>query len=721
MVDNENTVSAGGTDGFLSKFSGPTYTVSGTVLVDSSPLSGVTVNGGPLGSATTNALGQYSISGVPYNTAYSLNVSKAGVTFAVGTASGTVLVNVTENFSGALDRFTITGTVTDNGTPLSAVSVSAGGLGSTVSGPEGKWGFSNIAYGTVYSITLLKDDYTFSPKSFSGTLTTNTVHNSTGTKNLPPETTPPETPPPKETTSTVSGTIEQNGTPVEGATVTIEAGGTSQSTTTNEQGEYTFTNVPTGEGTISAEKGGTTLLEEELTVTPGTTEPAVEIDDTGLTSPAVTFWNGFLGMINVLELVNTSASKAEPRVVLYDLHGDVLSTTVFAVEAGSQRDVIVNDLEGFSATSYGIVSVVSDDNPLDGRITYYIPGEDGWGKSYDLVFSLPFFNPHRGASHAIYNSYNPSKNAADQEYLVPTWLSVANLGTSTETFDIQYRGQDGSEIATAELSIPPNGKRDIQAGHEFSGSAAVGLVTVTPPNPATPYVATVTRYGRKAEEGRYGYGFGVPTRSGNSSKMVIPVSNSGEVNAVELVNTVNATNAVSLIWYDQDGNQLRAETRTLPAYRQEHLIVSDILPEGTSGSLLIDASSPVIAGSASYFYHPSSGEVLSATYIEASEAFGRIMSGTYNTYLDMTNWLRVINLSDNAQDVTIDYGDTSASLRLQGHARRDMGIPSDTTSVNSEYGSFKLQSTVSGVLSSSVVRVRSGAEGYDFMSVSPVR
>jgi hypothetical protein len=203
--------------------------------------------------------------------------------------------------------------------------------------------------------------------------------------------------------------------------------------------------------------------------------------------------------------------------------------------------------------------------------------------------------------------------------------------------------------------------------------------------------------------------------------MVLPVSNSSAVNAVELVNTVNTTNAVSLIWYDQDGSELHSETRTLPAYGQEHIIASTVLSDDTSGSLVIDGASPVIAGSASYFYDATTGEVLSATYVEASEAFGLVMSGTYNTYLDMTNWLRVINLSESAQDVTIDYGDRSDALAVAGHARQDIMIPSNTTSSSSEYGSFTLQSTVSGVLSSSVVRVRSGADGYDFMSISPVR
>jgi len=118
------------------------------------------------------------------------------------------------------------------------------------------------------------------------------------------------------------------------------------------------------------------------------------------------------------------------------------------------------------------------------------------------------------------------------------------------------------------------------------------------------------------------------------------------------------------------------------------------------------------------FRHPH--EVSAAAYTEALEAFGSIMSGTYNTYLSMTNWLRLINLSNTSSEVTIDYDGNSESLTLPAHARRDITIPTESSALQ-RYGSFNLNTANAGVISSSVVRTRHHEDNLDFMAICPVR
>jgi hypothetical protein len=218
----------------------------------------------------------------------------------------------------------------------------------------------------------------------------------------------------------------------------------------------------------------------------------------------------------------------------------------------------------------------------------------------------------------------------------------------------------------------------------------------------------------------YGFGFGVPTRSGSSAKLALSVANTGAMDVIELVNVMNAANEVTLSWYDQDGNELRSELKTLPAYSQEHLLAGDAISAGDAGSVVIDGTGLLLAGAASYYYDTTTGEVTAGGYGEASEAFGSTLSGTYNTYLDMTNWLRVVNLSGLAQYVVLDYGATTDSLSLPGNGRRDVLIPPDVIS-RGNYGAFELNAQVSGVLSGSVVRMKRHENSYDYMVVSPVR
>jgi len=192
---------------------------------------------------------------------------------------------------------------------------------------------------------------------------------------------------------------------------------------------------------------------------------------------------------------------------------------------------------------------------------------------------------------------------------------------------------------------------------------------------------------------------------------------------VEIANTTNGLNVIDFSWYDQNGTEVSSGQKTLSAYAQEHIIVSDTLSLNETGTLIINSSAPVIAGAAEYYFDPSTAEITSGCYTEASEAFGSTMSGTYNTYLSMTNWLRVTNLSATSQHITVDYGDASGTLTLPAHSRHDALIPDDSLIVdqNGQYGSFTLNSTASGVISGSVVRTRSLEEKLDFISVSPVR
>src|SRR5581483_8395736 len=100
-----------------------TYTLSGTVTVGGSPLSGVTVDGGALGTRTTDASGNYSFSGVAHGTSYTLTPSKAGFSFSPTSASGTLTSNTTANFTATLNTYTLSGTVTSGGSPLSGVTI----------------------------------------------------------------------------------------------------------------------------------------------------------------------------------------------------------------------------------------------------------------------------------------------------------------------------------------------------------------------------------------------------------------------------------------------------------------------------------------------------------------------------------------------------------------------------------------------------------------------
>ncbi|MDD2942216.1 MAG: carboxypeptidase-like regulatory domain-containing protein [bacterium] len=510
----------------------------------------------------------------------------------------------------------------------------------------------------------------------------------------------------------ISGTITAGGSQLSG--VTIDAGAFG-ATTSAANGSYSFSNVAHGTNyTLSPSLAG-------YSFTPSTTiDSEITITNTSLVSPVHTFWNGFLWIVNVLELLNPENSATPTTIVFRDIQGEILSTSTITIPANAQRDIIINDLPGFSTSSYGIVSVDTGSNSIDGRITYYLPSSDSWTSEFNFAFSLPFLSATHGNSYAIYNTYNPSQNAEDLAYLVPTWLSIANLSAEKEDFTIRYRDQLGAEITTATLRIPPYGRRDIQAGHEFGQNSIVGIVSVEPENSDATYITSMNRYGISAIDGHYNFAFGVPTRAGNAAKMLLPVAGEGLI-VLELANSSSLQNTVALTWYDQNGTELLSQTKTLAPFAQEHLIASSIIPAGDSGTVTVDGSAPRLAGASGYLYDNATGQILAEHYSEARESFGTTLSDSFNTFLSMNNWLRIGNISTSQQNAIIDYGSgVTTSVSIPAHGRRDVLIPADELNTET-YGAFTLRSSLPGVLSADVVRARVLNGELDYLTVTPVR
>ena len=140
-----------------------TFTISGYVRkADTSPISGVTINGLP-GSPVTNSSGYYSAT-VDYGWSGTATPTKTGYTFS---PSNRPYTNVTadqsnQNYTGTLQTFTISGYVRKGDTsPISGVVMS--GLPGNPSTNSSGYYSGTVQYGWSGTVTPTKDNYTFSP------------------------------------------------------------------------------------------------------------------------------------------------------------------------------------------------------------------------------------------------------------------------------------------------------------------------------------------------------------------------------------------------------------------------------------------------------------------------------------------------------------------------------------------------------------------------------
>jgi inhibitor of cysteine peptidase len=207
---------------------GGNYSISGTITLNGSGLSGVTVTAGSA-TATTNSSGDYTITGLAAGS-YTLTPSLSGYIFNPATLSATISsANLTgENFTATVAppvTYTISGTITLNGQGLSGVTVSCS-AGSATTNSSGAYTISNVTNGS-FTMTPSKSGYTFTPGSLTATVSSGNVSNENFTATAIPN------------TYTVSGTITLGSAPLAGVVV---SDGT-YTATTNASGSYSFSGV----------------------------------------------------------------------------------------------------------------------------------------------------------------------------------------------------------------------------------------------------------------------------------------------------------------------------------------------------------------------------------------------------------------------------------------------------------------------------------------------
>src|SRR5690606_24086788 len=117
------------------------YTVSGTVLNGTTPVSGATisaVSGSTTLTATSDAAGNYSIANLVSGSNYTVTIAKTGVTFTpASTVYNAISSSKTLNFTQTVVNptyYTISGTTKNGTTAISGVAVSATSGSTTLTG-----------------------------------------------------------------------------------------------------------------------------------------------------------------------------------------------------------------------------------------------------------------------------------------------------------------------------------------------------------------------------------------------------------------------------------------------------------------------------------------------------------------------------------------------------------------------------------------------------------
>jgi len=212
-----------------------TFVISGTAGIDN-----VVINGLP-GKPVTDSYGGYSAT-VQFGWSGTVTPTKEGYTFDPPNREYIKVVSPQsdENYTSALLRLTISGTISSEGGPVEGVIVSAGlGEGTAMTDIDGQYHLS-VDYGWRGVVAPAKEGYTFKPLNRTYTRVTRDLDVQGYTANI--------------RMLTISGAVIIGGTPIEGVLVTANNGGGSD--TTDAEGKYGIS-VPYGwSGEVAPTKEG---------------------------------------------------------------------------------------------------------------------------------------------------------------------------------------------------------------------------------------------------------------------------------------------------------------------------------------------------------------------------------------------------------------------------------------------------------------------------------
>lgn len=454
-------------------------------------------------------------------------------------------------------------------------------------------------------------------------------------------------------------------------------------------------------------------------------EPYLDKDNGGgqgggeeLTKVTYGTWNGFLNMINILELINTSNAKRSVQVSVYDNKGKLKSTSKFTVKSGNQSDVVINSLAGFSKDSFGVIRVEGD---LAGRILYYRPHGNSFD-NFDYVFGLDLERAIQGMSHVSFNTYQPSLKISDASNLVANWLSITNLSLTKKKFSITKYSDTGDRIDSLKLvEINPMERRDFDGGHVLPGPQKTGLIEIVPQDTNSPYISQLMRYGY-ANDGGFDFALSATSRVGIVTPMYLPVgSELGAQNWVEIINTTSADTSLSVSFYYGDGVLVKKpQTIKLRSRTQRHIDATSTLGSGQMGSLVITPSinSGIIAQSM-YYVYAADFSINAAYGIQGNVGISDIVTGSYNLNLEMKNYLNITNLSDmsNSYELAIFRSGSqiySKTISLEAHKTTSLSLHDTSTygTTNNTYGMLRLTPNKAQQYISHVARAKHNASNY---------
>jgi hypothetical protein len=424
-------------------------------------------------------------------------------------------------------------------------------------------------------------------------------------------------------------------------------------------------------------------------------------------------WNGYLdNFMQVLELRNTGCGALSTSVTMINAEGIVQGAIHVPLSAGAENDLIVNQLSGFSPLSYGniCVSVDSGENPdkLNVQMSTYSLTPDR--SSFAFAFAEPFTGIQVGPQFVGFNHYFPTLNFEELNKFVESYVQVSSYEAVAETGLLIYYDVAGNEIKRTELTIPPNGRLDVDT-HSV-GPDTVGLVEWLPNDTSAKFHIALNRYyhaGARPDAPLAG-AVSLAARRGSGHRTAAAFDTRSQESVLELSETSGQTVSMTISVFDQAGTPTTRQpgTITLSPKSTRHIVLNQYLAYGI-GKVQIEPNIQlsVIAELLEY-RQTDAGQFVSASAGELRSGFGPVAEGSFNDFLGGCR-ARLANISAAPISIGVGLNDSSGGpltlaspVTIPGNGVSEIDLCSAAPS--SSYGRFFITPPAAETITGSIIR-----------------
>lgn len=395
-------------------------------------------------------------------------------------------------------------------------------------------------------------------------------------------------------------------------------------------------------------------------VTDGTNPKDVGSFYAGLGASVCSEWNGSLGgMLNIMEHVNLTPDKIPLSSVLRTISGAAQSPVKYSINGGSQYDLLVHGLTGYSVNSYGLICSSERRGRgglFDGRMVHYKLDSAG---AYQFAMAMPFSAGLSGKQHVGFNTVQPSSAEKDAGNLVADWIQLTNLESKRQRGQLSFYSQSGAKLNTQRVSLAAGGRSDFPAhdlGVSEPGQTGYGFAEWIPDTAGAKFLLRSIRYyyDNPGTSESFAGALQVSGKTGTGEPLILPLDARKSNVVIEITNVRNISTRTSIKIYDQAGAIVFSGTPIIKSRSTLHVLANTYLA-GMKGLAIIDGEkSTSLIANALHYQNGKAGAVDTFFAIEGQEAFKGTLRGSYNTYLGQRCEIWVANPSSSVVSVNIN-------------------------------------------------------------------